>query len=286
MQYILISIICSVFVGVLFKIARKKNLSIYQIIAWNYIFALLSLILVYQPKLTTNFGIQTTWVLGSLMILLPVIFVFQAKAIKYSGIVKTDIAQRLSLFISIFFSLFIAKEVFNSYKILGLTIAFIAIFFTFYKKQKAEADSRKMYFLVLVLFGFGIIDILFKKVATIGELPFTALLLLVFIGAFLIAGSIATYTMITQKETFSITNMYWGMFVGLLNFGNISFYIKAHQVLSSNPSTVFIGMNMGVIVLGSLIGVFYFKEKLTKLNYVGIAFSLVSIALIAYSQMQ
>lgn len=286
MQYILISIICSVFVGVLFKIARKKNLSIYQIIAWNYIFALLSLITVYQPKLTTHFGMQTAWVVGSLMVLLPVIFVFQAKAIKYSGIVKTDIAQRLSLFISICFSLFIAKEVFNSYKILGLTIAFIAIFFTFYKKQKAEADSRKMYFLVLVLFGFGIIDILFKKVATIGELPFTALLLLVFIGAFLIAGSIAAYTVVTKKETFSITNMYWGMFVGLLNFGNISFYIKAHQALSSNPSTVFIGMNMGVIVLGSLIGVFYFKEKLTKLNYVGIAFSLVSIALIAYSQMQ
>lgn len=283
MHFILISIICSVFVGVLFKIARKKNLSIYQIISWNYVFALLALLIVYQPEFTIDFGMETGLVMGSLILLLPVVFVFQAKAIKYSGIVKTDIAQRLSLFISICFSLFIAKEVFNSHKILGLTIAFIAIFFTFYKKQNVAADGRKMYFLLLVLLGFGIIDILFKKVATIGELQFTELLLLVFIGAFIIAASITAYSVAEKKETFSIRNMYWGMFVGLLNFGNISFYIKAHQALASNPSTVFIGMNMGVILLGSIIGIVYFKEKLTKLNYVGIAFSLLSILLIAYS---
>ncbi|MFC4815784.1 EamA family transporter [Flavobacterium sp. GCM10023249] len=286
MYYILFSIICSVLVGVLFKIARKKNLSIYQIIAWNYVFALLSLVLFFKPQLKTNFGIETAFVTGSLIFLLPIVFVFQAKAIKYSGIVKTDIAQRLSLFISISFSLFIAKEVFNAYKNLGLTLAFIAIFFTFYRKQKNESDWRKNYFLLLVLFGFGIIDILFKKVATIGELQFTELLLLVFGGAFLIATLIAGYYIVSKKEGFAIQNMYWGIATGLLNFGNIFFYIKAHQSLSSNPSTVFIGMNMGVILLGSLIGVAYFKEKLSPLNYVGIAFSLLSIALIAYSQLQ
>ncbi|MCL9805350.1 EamA family transporter [Flavobacterium amniphilum] len=286
MHFILISIICSVFVGVLLKIARNKDLSIYQIISWNYLFALLALLVTYKPVINTNFGMETGIVTGSLIFLLPVIFVFQAKAIKHSGIVKTDIAQRLSLFISICFSLFIAKEIFNSYKVIGLIIAFIAIFFTFYKKQQTGTDDSKAYFLVLVLGGFGIIDILFKKVATIGELKFTELLLLVFIGALAVAWTISGYYITIKKEYFSIRNMYWGILVGLLNFSNISFYIKAHQNLSSNPSTVFIGMNMGVILLGSMIGVFYFKEKLTKLNYFGVVLSLLSIVLIAYSQMQ
>lgn len=286
MHFILISIICSVLVGVLLKIARKKELSIYQIISWNYLFALIALLLFYKPEFKTNFGFDTAWVTGSLIFLLPVIFVFQAKAIRYSGIVKTDIAQRLSLFISICFSLFIAREVFNSYKTIGLAIAFSAIFFTFYRKQTSQTNDRKSYFLILVLFGFGIIDILFKKVATLGELKFTELLFLVFIGAFLVASLISAYYIVTKKEAFSIKNTYWGIVIGLLNFGNISFYIKAHQALSSNPSTVFIGMNMGVILLGSLIGVVYFKERLTKLNYFGIVLSLISIALIAYSQLQ
>ena len=286
MHFILISIICSVFVGVLLKIARNKNLSIYQIISWNYLFALIALLLTYKPAFNTGFGIETGIVTGSLIFLLPVIFVFQAKAIKHSGIVKTDIAQRLSLFISICFSLFVAKEVFNSYKIIGLIIAFIAIFFTFYKKQQTGTNDSKAYFLVLVLGGFGIIDILFKKVATIGELKFTELLLLVFIGALAVAWTISGYYIASKKESFSIRNMYWGIMVGLLNFSNIFFYIKAHQNLASNPSTVFIGMNMGVILLGSMIGVLYFREKLTKLNYFGIMLSLLSIVLIAYSQMQ
>ena len=135
MHFILLSIICSVFVGVLLKIARQKELSIYQIISWNYVFALISLFIFFKPKINLEFSLPTGIITGSLIVLLPIIFVFQAKAIKHSGIVKTDIVQRLSLFISISFSLFIAKEVFDTYKITGLIIAFVAIFFTFYKKQ-------------------------------------------------------------------------------------------------------------------------------------------------------
>ncbi len=284
MYFILLSIVCSVSVGVLLKIARKKNLNIYQIISWNYLFALLSLLLFYKPQLNINFGLETAIITMSLIVLLPIVFVFQANAIKHSGIVKTDIVQRLSLFISISFSLFIAKEVYNSYKIIGLVIAFLAIFLTFYKKNSNENKPNKSYYLILVLGGFGVIDVLFKKVATIGDLKFTELLLIVFIGSFIVSSFISVYQSTIKKEKKYFKNLYWGMFVGVLNFGNISFYIKAHQSLSSNPSTVFIGMNMGVILLGSLIGILYFKEKLTRLNYIGLLLSLISIAFIAYSQ--
>jgi hypothetical protein len=40
--------------------------------------------------------------------------------------------------------------------------------------------------------------------------------------------------------------------VGAFNFGNILFYLKAHQAFADNPSTVFAAMNMGVIILGVL----------------------------------
>ena len=43
-------------------------------------------------------------------------------------------------------------------------------------------------------------------------------------------------------------------------------------------------MNMGVIVLGSLVGIFIFKEKLSKRNYLGIAMALAAIVLITLSQ--
>ncbi len=54
--------------------------------------------------------------------------------------------------------------------------------------------------------------------------------------------------------------------------------------MAENPSTVFAAMNMGVIVTGSLIGIFVFREKVSTANCVGIILALVAILLITLSQ--
>jgi hypothetical protein len=47
-------------------------------------------------------------------------------------------------------------------------MAFFAIFLTFYRKNNTELSKEtKWIFLPLVLLGFGVIDILFKKVASL-----------------------------------------------------------------------------------------------------------------------
>ncbi|MGH2665425.1 EamA family transporter [Flavobacterium sp.] len=286
MLYVILSIICSVMVGVLLKIAKKNDLSFYQIITWNYVFALFLTYIVYKPEYNVDFSLSTGAILLTLCFLLPVIFIFQAKAIRYNGIVKTDIAQRLSLFLSIVASYFIFQEEFGFYKIIGLLFAFTAIFFTLYKKSKADTKKKnKWHFLLLVLFGFGIIDVLFKKISSLSEMTFTEVLFFIFFGALTISATISGYYILNRKEKFGLNNILWGLGVGVLNFGNISFYIKAHQALSANPSTVFAGMNMGVILLGSCIGIFVFKEKMTQLNYVGIVLSIISILFITYAQL-
>jgi hypothetical protein len=57
---------------------------------------------------------------------------------------------------------------------------------------------------------------------------------------------------------------------------------KAHQAFADNPSTVFAAMNM-VLLFWEFIE-FRFKEKMSQRNYIGLAFALVSIVLIALSQ--
>jgi len=44
-------------------------------------------------------------------------------------------------------------------------------------------------------------------------------------------------------------------------------------------------MNIGVIICGSLIGILIFKEKLSKLNYVGLLLALVAIIIITLAQL-
>lgn len=96
--------------------------------------------------------------------------------------------------------------------------------------------------------------------------------------------TVVAYEMIFKKVTLNIHNILFGGLVGIFNFGNILFYLKAHQEFSKNPSTVFAGMNMGVIIIGSLVGVLIFKEKLSKMNFIGLFLALIAIVLIVLSQ--
>jgi drug/metabolite transporter (DMT)-like permease len=198
-------------------------------------------------------------------VLLPVVFVFLAASIKHMGIVKTDAAQRLSLFIPILAAWFIFKEEFNIYKIIGLVIGFLALLFIL--KKPSENQQNKWIYPAIVLLGFGVIDILFKQIALYSTLPYTTSLFLVFNIAVAVSLFIVIYDSVSKKVKPDLKSILFGGLVGLFNFGNILFYLKAHQSFSENPSTVFAGMNMGVIVLGSLIGVLFFREKLSKMNF-------------------
>ena len=76
--------------------------------------------------------------------------------------------------------------------------------------------------------------------------------------------------------------MVGGALLGGLNFMNIVTYITAHQIMKDNPTLVFAGMNIGVIVLGTLSGSLFFKEKINAVNTAGIVLSLCSIACLFY----
>ena len=286
MWYVILSIICSVSVGILLKIAKRFQVNIFQIITWNYATAFVLTYLIFKPQVQESLEQIPIELLVSLSILLPIVFLFQNASIKNIGIVKTDIAQRLSLFIPILASYFIFNETFTVYKIIGLILGFSAIFFTLSKKTEIKNSNINWIYPLLVLFGFGIIDTLFKRVATISEIPFTTILFFIFGGALLLSILIVLYKVFIQKETIKLEGSYWGIGIGILNFGNILFYLNAHKALQNNPSTVFAGMNMGVIILGSIAGILIFKEKLSKLNYIGIFLAILSIICITLSLLE
>ncbi|KVV16111.1 DMT family transporter [Flavobacterium sp. TAB 87] len=282
MLYLILSIICSVSVGIIFKISRKYENNNFQIVLFNYFFAMLFCLFAFEPTLRAIDENAPFVVYGSLGILLPVVFMFLIASIKNIGIVKTDAAQRLSLFIPILAAWFIFKEEFTTSKIIGILFGFLALFCILSKIKESSQSSWK--YPLLVFLGFGVIDILFKKIAIYTFVPYTTSLFMVFAIAFLIMAIVVLYQQLIKKEVFNFKNLLFGFLVGLFNFGNILFYLKAHHAFSENPSTVFAGMNMGVIILGSLAGVIAFKEKLSKLNYVGLLLALISIVLIVFAQ--
>lgn len=282
MLFLILSVLCSVTVGVIFKITRKYNSNPIQIVAFNYVTAILLCYFTFKPDLNEVHADAPWNIYIAIGVLLPILFLILAASIKHMGIVKTDAAQRLSLFIPILAAWLVFKEEFNTYKVIGLIIGFTALLFILRKKTSNE--ENKWIYPAAVLLGFGIIDILFKQIALYTTLPYTTSLFIVFDISLAVALFIVVYDVAFKKVKLDYKNLLFGALVGIFNFGNILFYLKAHKAFSENPSTVFAGMNMGVIILGSLVGLLFFKEKLSKTNLMGLILALISIIFIVRSQ--
>lgn len=284
MIYIILSICCSVTVAVLLKLAKRYQISIIQAVTVNYLTAFILCFLCFKSDVSLVTSTAPWSIYIALAVLLPSIFLFLAASIKRLGIVKTDIAQRLSLFIPILAAYFIFKEDFNQYKLIGLIVGFPAIFLTFIRKTERQPTAGNWIYPIMVFLGFGIIDVLFKQIALYKAIPYTTSLFVVFCLSFVVSVVVVAVMAGSGKTKIQLVNLACGVILGLFNFGNILFYLKAHQALAKNPSTVFAAMNLGVIVLGSLVGLIVFREKLSRLNYLGIILAIAAVILITLSQ--
>jgi len=285
MEYVFLSVICSVTVSVILKMAKQRGFRHLHLIVWNYPVAALATFLLLKPEIPDISKLHLPWSLYlPLAVLLPVIFVCIAYAIEYSGIVRTEVAQRLSLFMPLLAAFFIFHESIGEGKLIGIAIGLLAIVFSIgWSKQSKTVPSPKQWIYPLTVFlGMGVIDILFKKVSLYQEAPYAFSMLLIFILAMVVAFGLLGYRVWTAKEKIKRGAIFWGILLGLFNFGNILFYMKAHRALSESPSVVFTGMNIGVILLGALVGMLFFRERLTVYNKVGLVLAMISVLIIAY----
>jgi len=285
MHFLIFSILCSVSVGILFKIAKRYTVSFQQMINYNYIVAIILCYVAYQPD-TTTITANAPWSLYSILaLLLPTVFLVLAASVRHIGIVKTDIAQRFSLIISILAAFLVFNETISPVKWIGLAIGFTAIFLVLYRNETTTSEKNNWWYPIIVLLGFGIIDVCFKLIAAYTKIPYATSLFVVFCGAFVVSTAITLYTVLIKKEKINGKSVLFGLALGVLNFGNILFYLKAHKALHDNPSTVFASMNFGVILLGTLAGTLVFKEKISRLNAIGIFLALLAIIVITASQL-
>ena len=167
MHYLILSIICSVAVSILLKISKKQGISINQAVAVNYPVAAVSAFALFKPNFSNNLNILLAqWqILLSLGILLPSIFIIMGESVKRTGIAKSDVAQRLSLFLPIIASFLIFGEKFFIGKILAVILAIFSLMALVYKPKNKTKSRGEFLILFAVWLGYGIIDILFKQLS-------------------------------------------------------------------------------------------------------------------------
>ncbi|MGB8484559.1 MAG: DMT family transporter [Acinetobacter bohemicus] len=284
MELILAAACCSVIVSILLKLAKAQGFDALQMIVWNYASASVLCFLWFKPDLQHVSIINTPWwLIIALGVLLPSVFLCLAKSLQYAGIVKTEIAQRLSVVLSLLAAFFIFQEQFNTLKIIGIVLGVFAVLSLLFSHQQDKtgqsSTKQAMLYLALVWFGYALIDVLLKYTTGLG-LQFAVALNLMFICAFILS---LAYIVMTTKTAGNRKNILAGMGLGLLNFANIALYVKAHMLLKDTPAIVFAGMNILVVVLGAFSGLIIFKEKLTPTTALGLTLGLASVICLGYA---
>ncbi|MFD0794029.1 EamA/RhaT family transporter [Mucilaginibacter litoreus] len=284
MLYVFLSVCCSVIVSVLLKLARRYSIDIFQAITWNYSMAILLTWFFFKPDLKTfDFKLAPVGVYISVGILLPLVFWIMAASVRVAGIVRTDVAQRLSLFISLLAAFLLFGDNFSLARLACFIVGFAAILCSIpWQKKTANRKvlSNAWVYLLFVFVGFGAIDILFKNVAAFTAVPYTTSLFFIYLLSFLIAFISLLVKVFRRQTRIHWAHIMFGWILGVANFGNILFYLKAHKALSTSPSLVFSAMNIGVITLGAVVGLVVFHERLSTLNKVGLGFAIISIIMI------
>ncbi|HRH60857.1 MAG TPA: EamA family transporter, partial [Chitinophagaceae bacterium] len=93
---------------------------------------------------------------------------------------------------------------------------------------------------------------------------------------------ILMYMYITGKMQFHWKHVLAGICIGVPNYFSIWCVVKFLQVSPWQSSASFPVNNMGIVLFSALIAWLVFKEKLSAINWAGIALSVVAIYLIAF----
>jgi drug/metabolite transporter (DMT)-like permease len=287
MLFVLLSAVCSVLVSVLLKIARRFDIDVAQAITWNYLAACALCALTLRPPLASLVQPGAPWLaLLGLAVVLPSLFLVLAASVRRAGIVRTDMAQRLSLLLSLLAAFWLFGEQAGAVKLLGLALGLLAVLGILARPDcaRTEGAGNALPILLTVWIGFAAVDVMLKQIAAAGT-PFAASLQISFTLAFIGMAAWQVYRAWRGSVPLTWHSLVAGLLLGVVNFGNIIFYVSAHRALPNQPAVVFASMNIGVVALAALVGTIGFGERLSWINRSAIVLAIGAIVLIAFPDM-
>ncbi len=285
MFYLVLTILLNVVISVIFKLFPKYQINTLQAIVVNYVVCVITgSLFLGQVPYTTEI-IHRSWVPFSLLMGVGFISVFNliAYCTKIDGITTTTIANKLSLVIPVLFSFFLYHEHAGAAKIIGILIAFPAVYFT----SRVHNDDNKpqnLFWPSLLFIGGGLLDTLMNYVQS-HHLNTNQDQALYTIFCFSMAGAIGiallTILVALKKVVLLPRNIIAGICIGIPNYFSIYFFIKAlHSNFLQSSATIPV-LNIGILVMSAITAIVLFREKANSMRILGLLMSILAIYLIA-----
>jgi len=290
MMYLIGSIVLTSYLTLSFKACEKYGVNVFQAIVFNYITCVITGSIVNGSFPIHAENIQTPWFGWAMIMGAMFVSIFNIVAItaQKNGVAVASVANKLSLIIPVVLSVYLYNETVAGWKAMGVALALVAVVLTCYtntEKGHAAQKSKWLYLLPLVLFiSSGLLDALINHV----QLTYVTAennndyLVSSFFSAATIGSLILLIQLIRRKQQFVWKNLFAGILIGIPNYFSIWCLVHFLQESPWQTSASIPVNNMGIVLFSAVVAWLLFKERLTKINWIGILLSLVAIYLIAF----
>jgi drug/metabolite transporter (DMT)-like permease len=281
--FLLLSILFSTGLFVVFKYFGIYKIDVLKAIFVNYIVAFSMGFFFAERQIPISEIYLQPWFSGALFLgaLFVSIFFVMAMTAQKNGVSVTSIAGKMSVVVPVFFGIILYNESVTFLKIVGIIMALIAVYLSSVKEEKSEKNGTLL-LPILLFIGSGTIDTLLKYIQEnyVADEDVS-----IFSGSlFGIAGVFAFLILviktIKKRESFGYKNIIAGIILGVPNYYSIIFLIKALQNKNFESSTLFTINNVAIVVVSTLVGLFFFKEKFSIKNKIGVAMAILGIILV------
>jgi len=289
MLYLILSILTASSLVIIFKLYGIWGIRSRDAIVVNYFVAgTLSLLANSSDGTTFLEGPTQPWFIYALIMGFLFITIFNVMAISANviGVSVTSVANKMSLVIPVVYAIFFLNDSIGLVKVFGLILAVIGVYLTSKSDKKSTTKVKGAVMLPLIVFiGSGIIDTLFKfnEINTIGQYGLNAFLAWIFYTAFVLGVLQIIYAKVKNNENFQLKAIWGGLLLGVPNVASGYYLVKTLSVEGFESSVVFPVNNMAIVSISAIVGIWFFKEKMSRANFSGIIICLLAIGIIAFS---
>lgn len=210
-------------------------------------------------------------------------FLLSGFSTQKNGMAPTSLANNISLVIPVMINLFIWKTsgTVTVQTIMGLIFSFVAIYFC--SPRINERSKPVVWALLAVFLAYGLTNTTFtylnaKVVESVGgTINFMAMLLL---GSITASFFVLLYGSLKREIRWNRQSILAAIPLGLPNYFSFYFLLKALDEFQQDGARVMTIYNLGVIILSAGTAYLFFKERLSRTQWIGIGLGCVGIVLI------
>lgn len=280
MLYLLLAIFSSMFVTVFLRITESRVKSDMTMFAGNYaVCSLLSL--AYAGKIPfADKGFSAAVILGCISgVFFLAGFLMLKKSLVLNGVAITSTFMKIGVLVPTLIAVLFFKERMTGFKLAGFLIALAAIVMLKFEREGQE-NPKHFGMLLFLLFCGGMADAFSTIYEHLGtDESSDAFLLFTFLSAFLLSMLLA----LREIKKAAWTDLLCGALVALPNYYSSRFLLLA--LSSGVPAvTVYPVYSVSVLVLITLAGVIFFKERLSGRKWAAIGMILAALLLLNLGQ--